>query len=122
MGTEQEAKINWRSVCPNSFFLGPLGDKLTMLIMRDLIIFGSCTYLEFLESPEHISINILADRLKLLTSLKLIELTRPEAAARNNAFQLTESRENLRFILEGLGRWVHTNLKDFHADMISLLW
>lgn len=91
-----------------------------MLIIRDLIMFGPRTYSEFLESPEHISTNILADRLKLLTCLKLIERTRPEAAARNNAFQLTESGAVLRPVLEGLGRWAHTNLKNFHADMVSL--
>ncbi|GBL37714.1 hypothetical protein EMGBD1_14010 [Anaerolineaceae bacterium] len=91
-----------------------------MLIIRDLIMFGPRTYSEFLESPEHISTNILADRLKLLTCLKLIERTRPEAAARNNAFQLTQSGAELRPVLEGLGRWAHTNLKNFHADMVSL--
>jgi len=49
-----------------------------MLIIRDLIIHGPRTYSELLESPEHIATNILAHRLNLLVSLKLIERENPQ--------------------------------------------
>ena len=71
--TKKDGNIEWRSVCPICSGLDVLGDKWTMLIIRDLIIHGPLTYSEFLESPEHISTNILADRLDLLVNLKLIE-------------------------------------------------
>jgi DNA-binding HxlR family transcriptional regulator len=76
--------------------------------------------MEFLESPEHISTNILASRLNLLTCLKLMERTNPQAAARNNAFQLTESGTALRPVLEWLGRWAQTHLKDHHRNMARM--
>ncbi len=113
-------EIRWRSVCPICSGLDVLGDKWTMLVIRDLIIHGPRTYSDFLESPEHISTNILADRLELLVSLKLIERVNPEKSARNNAFQLTASGAALRPVLEGLAGWAATYLKEFHKDMVSI--
>ena len=43
-----------------------LGDKWSLLIIRDMIFHGKKTYGEFLSSGEKISTNILADRLSLL--------------------------------------------------------
>ena len=97
--------VDWRSVCPISSALDVLGDKWSLLIIRDLLMHGPRTYSEFLEAPEHISTNILASRLSLLTHLKLIERSNPQAPPRNNAFQLTEGGKALRPILEGLAVW-----------------
>ena len=119
MSTNKEG-VDWRSVCPISSALDVLGDKWTMLIIRDLVIHGTRTYSDFLDSPEHISTNILALRLKLLTCLKLIERTNPDASARNNAFKLTESGEALRPVLEGLGRWAQPHLKEFHTNIVKI--
>lgn len=113
-------EVAWRSVCPISSALDVLGDKWSLLIIRDLLIHGPRTYSQFLESPERISTNILASRLGLLACLKLIERTHPDASARNNAFRLTESGAALRPILEGLGRWAQTHLSAFHADIIKI--
>ena len=113
-------EIKWRSVCPICSALDVLGDKWTMLIVRDLIIHGPRTYSQLLASPEHISTNILADRLNLLASLKLIERINPQNPARNNAFRLTESGAALRPVLEGLGRWAQTHLKDFHEEILAI--
>ncbi|MEI7970546.1 MAG: helix-turn-helix domain-containing protein [Betaproteobacteria bacterium] len=113
--------VDWRSVCPISSALDVLGDKWSLLIIRDLSIHGPRTYSEFLASPEQISTNILASRLNLLTCLKLIERTNPQATARNNAFQLTESGAALRPVLEALARWAQTHLKDRHSNIASIL-
>lgn len=116
---KSEDNIAWRSVCPICSGLDVLGDKWTMLIIRDLIIHGPRTYSELLESPEHISTNILADRLEVLVSLKLIERVHPEKSSRNNAFKLTESGAALRPVLEGLAMWASTHLKEFHSKIVS---
>ena len=112
--------IHWRSMCPISSALDVVGDKWTILIIRDLIIHGTRTYSEFLESPEKISTNLLADRLSLLSNLKLIERIEPDAAARNNAYRLTPSGAALQPVLEGLGRWSHAHLKAFHAGIVKI--
>ena len=117
---KSEDPVAWRSACPICSALDVLGDKWTMLIIRDLITHGPRTYSELLESPEHISTNILANRLDLLMSLKLIERVQPEKSARNNAFKLTKSGASLRPVLEALGKWAHKNLKTFHGDIVSI--
>jgi len=118
--TTEEGKVDWRSVCPISSALDVLGDKWSLLIVRDLIIHGPRTYSQFLESQESISTNILASRLELLTCLKLIERTTPEAASRNNAYRLTDAGAALRPVLEALGKWAGKHLSDFHANIVKM--
>lgn len=116
----KKGAIDWRSDCPICSALDVLGDKWTMLIVRDLIVHGPRTYSQLLAAPEAISTNILADRLTLLTSLRLIERISPQNPARNNAFRLTESGAALRPVLQGLGRWAHMHLKDFHQAILAI--
>ena len=115
-----DINIDWRSVCPISSALDVIGDKWSLLIIRDLIIHGPRTYSELLKSPEHIATNILAARLDLLVGLKLIQRVKPQASQRNNAFQLTESGAELRPILMALGIWAQVHLKNFHAEILEI--
>ena len=112
--------MKWRSACPICSALDVLGDRWTMLIVRDLIVHGPRTYSELLDTPEGIATNILADRLSLLSSLMLVERVNPDSPARNNAFRLTKGGEALRPVLEGLGKWAQVNLKNFHQDMLRM--
>lgn len=115
-----DANVDWRSACPISSALDVLGDKWSLLVIRDLIIHGTRTYSQFLDAPERISTNILAARLELLSCLKLIERTSPGAASRNNAYRLTQSGAALRPVLEAMGKWAGTHLSDFHDSMLRL--
>jgi DNA-binding HxlR family transcriptional regulator len=120
MGTETDVHdFDWRSVCSITSGLDVLGDKWSLLIVRDLIAHGTRTYSEFRESPEHVATNILAARLRLLASLGIIERTNPDGAARNNAYRLTPSGAALRPVLEALGKWSQTHLKQFHSEMVN---
>lgn len=112
---------DWRSVCPISSGLDVLGDKWSLLIVRDLISHGTRTYSEFLESPEQVSTNILAARLRFLTSIGIIERTKPDAVARNNAYRLTKSGKALRPVLVALGKWSQVHLKHFHSDIVHVI-
>ena len=113
--------LDWRSVCPISSGLDVLGDKWSLLIVRDLISHGTRTYSEFLESPEQVSTNILAARLRFLTSIGIIERTNPDAVARNNAYRLTKSGKALRPVLVALAKWSQVHLKNFHSDIVNVL-
>src|SRR5438270_5753597 len=61
-----------RSDCPISAVLEALGDKWSLLILRDLIMRGKRRYQELLNSEEGIATNILADRLSKLEQQGLI--------------------------------------------------
>ena len=56
-------KTSKRSFCPVSSALDLLGDKWSLLIVRDIALVGKNTFKEFLESDEKIATNILSDRL-----------------------------------------------------------
>ena len=112
--------MDWRSVCPISSALDVLGDKWSLLIVRDLIMHGPRTYSQLLESPERISTNILASRLELLACLKLVERVNPDASSRNNAYRLTEGGSAIRPVLEELGKWAGTHLYNFHANIVGM--
>ncbi len=105
-------------MCPDSCKLDVGSDKWTMLGLRDLMIHAPHPYSEFRESPEPIATNILAARLNLPSSLKLIESINSRSAAHNNALRLTASRAALRPVIEGLCKWAQTHLKALHVYMI----
>ena len=115
------SSIEWRSVCPIASGLDVLGDKWSLVIVRDLFEHGTRTYSEFGESPEGISTNILAARLKWLSSIGIVEHREPDRASRNNAYQLTSSGLALRPVLEELGKWSQTYLKEMHPEIVNIL-
>jgi DNA-binding HxlR family transcriptional regulator len=62
----------FRSLCPVATGLDILGDKWTLLILRDMIWGHKCLFSEFKESPEHMPTKMLSNRLKKLEALGFI--------------------------------------------------
>jgi DNA-binding HxlR family transcriptional regulator len=60
-----------RSSCPITNVLDLLGDKWTLLVIRDLVL-GKRRFQEFMDSPEAIASNILANRLSKLEAAGLV--------------------------------------------------
>ncbi len=94
-----------RSPCPIACTLDLIGDRWTLLVIRDMMFFGKQRFEEFLESPEGISTNILANRLKLLEDLELIEKQPYSNHSRRMNYQLTEKGKSLRPVLKVIGIW-----------------
>jgi len=61
-----------RSPCPITYTLEIMGDRWSMLIIRDMVFMGKSSYGEFSNSPEGIATNVLADRLKRLEEQGII--------------------------------------------------
>lgn len=78
---------NLRSSCPINFALELLGDKWTLLIIRDLIFKGKCSFLEFRKSDEKIATNILTDRLRKLEQYGFI--TKSVSSQNKSKFEYT---------------------------------
>jgi DNA-binding HxlR family transcriptional regulator len=106
-----------RSPCPIACTLDLLGDRWTLLVVRDMMFFGKQRYEEFLESPEGISTNILANRLKLLEDLGLVEKRLYGSHSRRMNYQLTEKGNSLRPVLRVMAMW---GLK--HLDETKTPW
>ena len=108
---------DWRSSCPLSSALDIFGDKWSLLIIRDLAIYGKRTYSEFLEADEKISTNILASRLKVLGEFGLIEHLNPDASSRGNPYKLTESGKELVPVGFAFTEWAIKYLPKIHTEM-----
>ena len=76
-------------MCPISSTLDILGDKWTLLIIRDLMFKGKKTYGEFLQSEEKIATNILADRLLILEKNGIVEKRAFPGNKVKNLYRLT---------------------------------
>ena len=64
--------VEFRSVCPVATGLDILGDKWTLLILRDMIWGHKSLFSEFKESPEHMPSKMLSNRLKKLDCSRFI--------------------------------------------------
>jgi DNA-binding HxlR family transcriptional regulator len=93
-----------RSPCPVACALDIIGDRWTLLVIRDLFI-GKRYFDEFLASPEGIATNILSVRLARLTKLKLIRRLTAEHDKRRVAYELTEAGRSLERLLKEAARW-----------------
>ena len=72
-----------RSNCAVSYALDYIGDKWTLLVLRDLLFNGKRHFRDFLASDENIASNILTQRLKQLVAADLV-LRRPDPESRRS--------------------------------------
>lgn len=93
-----------RSKCPVSCVLDLLGDKWTLLLVRDLLL-GKGTYTEFQQSPEGIPTNILAERLKRLQAAGIIERLPYQERPVRYRYQLTRKGSDLYPVLSAMIDW-----------------
>ncbi|MGD8618074.1 MAG: helix-turn-helix domain-containing protein [Gammaproteobacteria bacterium] len=93
-----------RSPCPVASTLDILGDKWTLLVVRDLLL-GKTTYGDFQKSPERIPTNILADRLKRLELAGIIEKSRYQDRPVRYAYALTTMGRDLQTVLLAMIDW-----------------
>ena len=80
-----------RSNCPVNFAVETIGDKWSLVILRDIIFWGKKTYGEFLKSDEKIATNILVGRLELLEKKGLISKSPHATDKRSDIYGITES-------------------------------
>jgi len=103
-------QVTKRSDCPAACALDLLGDRWTMLIVRDLLR-GRDTYGKLAASDEGIPTNILADRLKKMEQTGLIEARPYQERPLRYAYALTGKGKDLGAVLEALARWGKKHVK-----------
>lgn len=94
-----------RSHCPISLALEAIGDRWSLLILRDVIVRGKTRYQEFLNSEEGISTNILADRLVRLEQQSLLTKSDDPDDKRQFRYSPTQKALDLLPIIFEMGRW-----------------
>ena len=99
-----------RSGCPINLTLEMLGDKWSLLIIRDMIFGGKRHFRELLRSEEGISSNILADRLKMLTEMGMLTKRDDPSHKQKAIYSLTEKAIALVPVLAQVGAWGRKHL------------
>jgi len=94
-----------RSACPLNASVEMLGDRWSLLILRDMMLRGFRTYKEFLESYEGIATNILTDRLRKLESHGIITSERDPSDGRKLIYSLTAKGIDLAPVLTEMVLW-----------------
>ena len=93
-----------RSRCPVACTLDVLGDRWSLLVVRD-VMRGKRRFAAFMESPEGIPTNILSERLKRLIAQGVIRAQRYSEHPPRLEYQLTAKGEDLRPIMRAMVEW-----------------
>ena len=107
-------KKEFRSGCPIASTLDVIGDKWSLLIIRDMLIKHKKTFKEISDSDEKIAPSILSARLKLLESYKLIFKTKMPDNKKENIYLLTEKGIHLAPIIIEFSLWGNSNMREFN--------
>src|SRR5919108_1347551 len=100
-----------RSGCPINLTLEVVGDKWSLLIIRDMMFGDRRHFRELLtQSEEGIASNILADRLKRLTESGFLTRTGDESHKQKAIYSLTEKAIQLVPLLAHMGAWGRRHL------------
>lgn len=105
-----------RSPCPVACTLDLIGDKWTLLLVRDMAC-GKSLFKEFSSSPEKIATNILTDRLNRLMESELTEKFPVENSSGRDGYRLTEKGKSLLPILNSIKDWGLANIPGTEARM-----
>lgn len=99
-----------RSPCPIAGALDLVGDRWTLLVMRDLLLYDKRRFADFLASPEKIATNILADRLDRLERCGVIERRRYQERPLREEYHPTARGRDLTPVLRELIRWAQRHV------------
>ena len=107
-------KKEFRSGCPIASSLDIIGDKWTLLIIRDMLIKHKKTFKEISDSDESIAPSILSARIKLLESYKLIFKTKLPDNKKENIYLLTDKGVELAPIIIEFTLWGDKWMREFN--------
>lgn len=103
-------KMTHRSPCPIARSLDILGDKWTLLVLRDALFFDRSTFAEFERSGENIPTNLLASRLKKLVEMGMLEKVRYQEHPPRYRYEPTVSAKEIKPILKSLAQFGEKHL------------
>jgi DNA-binding HxlR family transcriptional regulator len=98
-------KVKRRSECPLNASVEMLGDRWSLLIIRDMMLRGFRTYKEFLQCYEGIATNILGDRLHKLVSYGILTSEPDPSDGRKLIYSLTAKGIDLAPVLTEMVLW-----------------
>ena len=107
-----------RSECPLNASVEMLGDRWSLLIIRDMMLRGFRTYKEFMECYEGIATNILADRLRKLIANGVITAEPDPTDGRKLIYFLTAKGIDLAPVLTEMVLWASRHENTGNQELI----
>jgi len=110
-----------RSDCPLNASVEMLGDRWSLLIIRDMMLRGFRTYKEFMECYEGIATNILADRLRKLVAYGIITAEPDPSDGRKLIYSLTAKGIDLAPVLTEMVLWAAAHEDTGNQALVRLM-
>ncbi|HEY0702388.1 MAG TPA: helix-turn-helix domain-containing protein [Candidatus Acidoferrales bacterium] len=110
-----------RSGCPLNASVEVLGDRWSLLIIRDMMLRGFSTFKEFLGSYEGIATNILTDRLRRLEEHGIIQAHADPADGRRLNYRLTAKGIDLAPVLTEMVLWAAEHEETDNQALVQLM-
>jgi len=111
--------------CPIAKAVEILGDRWTLLIVRDLLT-GTCHFNELERGLPGISRGLLAERLRRLERMELVEKVDLANGRQRTAYYLTEAGQELHSVVNSLlvwgARWAFEAPEEDELDPVLLMW
>ena len=107
----------FRSSCLIASCLDLIGDKWSLLIIRDMLMFQKKTFRELVVSEEGIATNLLSARLKLLESLEVITKRKLPENKKENIYLLTEKGLDLAPLILEIVIWSDKYVRTYNQSM-----
>ena len=98
-----------------------LGDRWSLLIIRDMMLLGRRTFKEFLGAYERPASNVLADRLRRLEAFGIIRAERDPSDGRKLIYRLTPKGMDLAPVLTEMVLWAGKHEKTGNRPLIRLM-
>jgi DNA-binding HxlR family transcriptional regulator len=110
-----------RSGCPLNASVEMLGDRWSLLIIRDMMLLGYRSFKQFLNSHERIATNILANRLRRLQSYGIITSSPDPSDGRKLIYSLTKKGQDLAPVLTEMVLWAAAHEETGNQALVRLM-
>jgi DNA-binding HxlR family transcriptional regulator len=110
-----------RSGCPLNVSIEMLGDRWSLLIIRDMMLRGSRTFKDFLAADESIATNILADRLRKLVNYGILTTEPDTSDRRRSIYVLTKKGIDLAPVMTEMVLWAAAHEDTGNQALVRLM-
>ena len=112
-------KKEFRCDCPITSAIDIIGDKWTLVIIKQMLLQGKETFKDFTDSEEAIATNILTLRMKKLVELNIVSKNKLPENNKSVYYHLTEKGLSLAPIIIEMALWAGETLKVLNSSMID---
>lgn len=110
-------KNEFRCACPITSAIDIVGDKWSLVIIKQMLLEEVKTFKDFLERDEAIATNILSSRLKKLEEFGIIRKEKLPNNKKTNVYTLSQKGLELTPVIVELTLWSDKNIQEFHPGL-----